>query len=54
MGFDIHMLKEPEEIGSEYEPQFEGDPRYWRFVSVGMSGMLELMLKAGSCSGGKP
>jgi len=47
MGFDIFMNEEPREIGTDYEPQFEEDPRYWRFVSVGMRGMLELMHKAG-------
>ncbi len=47
MGFDIYMLTEPSDLGSDYQPQFPDEPQYWRFVSVGMGAMAELMYKAG-------
>jgi hypothetical protein len=46
MGYDLHMCRKPRRIPPGFEPQYEGQPEYFRFNVFGMQSMRQIMQRA--------
>lgn len=46
MGYELHMRRKPPRIPPAFEPQYEGQPEYFRFNIYGMQSMRQIMSRA--------